>query len=97
MGPAIDQEEAVAVMREKYEVLVPHIAHRTDLDYILGEIGGELNAGHVYIQTSDDWQIERQQGALLGAGGDRAFVDDVAEQPEIGEIEAHPSPFAKEA
>lgn len=54
-------------MREKYEVLVPHIAHRTDLDYILGELGGELNAGHVYIQSTDDWQVERKEGALLGA------------------------------
>ena len=54
-------------MREKYEVLVPHIAHRIDLDYILGELGGELNAGHVYVQTNDEWQIERQDGALLGA------------------------------
>ena len=54
-------------MRNKYEVLVPHIAHRTDLDFILGELGGELNAGHVYVQSTDDWQIEREEGALLGA------------------------------
>ncbi len=54
-------------MREKYEPLVPHIAHRTDLDFLLGELGGELNSGHVYVQSSDDWQTERKQGALLGA------------------------------
>jgi tricorn protease len=54
-------------MRAKYQELVPHIAHRTDLDYILGELGGELNAGHVYVQTNDEWQIERREGGLLGA------------------------------
>jgi tricorn protease len=54
-------------MREKYEPLVAHLAHRADLDYILGELGAELSAGHVYVQTSDDWQAERREGALLGA------------------------------
>jgi len=54
-------------MREKYEPLVAHLAHRADLDFILGELGAELSAGHVYVQTSDDWQAERRPGALLGA------------------------------
>lgn len=54
-------------MREKYEPLVEHMAHRSDLDFLLGELGAELSAGHVYVQTSDDWQPERREGALLGA------------------------------
>ena len=54
-------------MREKYEPLVDHLAHRADLDYVLGELGAELSAGHVYVQTSDDWQAERREGGLLGA------------------------------
>jgi tricorn protease len=54
-------------MREKYEPLVEHVAHRADLDYVLGELGAELSAGHVYVQTSDDWQAERREGGLLGA------------------------------
>lgn len=54
-------------MREKYEPLVEHVAHRSDLDFILGELGAELSAGHVYVQSSDDWQPERREGALLGA------------------------------
>ena len=54
-------------LREQYEPLVAHVAHRADLDYILGELGGELEAGHVYVQTSGDWQIERREGGLLGA------------------------------
>ncbi len=55
------------LMRERYGALVPYLAHRTDLDYILGELGGELDAGHVYVQTPSDWRVERRDNALLGA------------------------------
>jgi tricorn protease len=54
-------------MREKYEPLVDHLAHRADLDWILGELAAELSVGHAYVQTSDDWQPERREGGLLGA------------------------------
>jgi tricorn protease len=54
-------------VRAKYEPLVPHIAHRSDLDYILGEIAGELNAGHAYVESSNDWQVKRVDNGLLGA------------------------------
>lgn len=54
-------------MRAKYGSLVPHVAHRSDLDFILGELGGELNAGHVYVTTSNDWAVPRKDGGLLGA------------------------------
>jgi len=53
--------------RAQYEPLVDSLAHRSDLDYILGELGGELSSGHVYVQPSHDWQIERRENALLGA------------------------------
>jgi tricorn protease len=54
-------------MREKYQPLVSWISHRSDLDYVLGEMGGELNAGHFYVQTPSDWQVPRVENALLGA------------------------------
>ena len=54
-------------MRDRYGALVPHLAHRRDLDYILGELGGELNAGHVYVQSGDEPSVERQDHGLLGA------------------------------
>jgi tricorn protease len=55
-------------MRERYGVLVPHVARRADLDFILGELLGELNAGHAYVQSSDDPAgVERVPGGLLGA------------------------------
>jgi tricorn protease len=54
-------------MRVKYGQLVPFVSHRADLDFILGELGGELNSGHVYIESSDDWQVKRVDTGLLGA------------------------------
>jgi tricorn protease len=54
-------------MKAKYGQLVPHMNHRADLDFILGELGGELNSGHVYVETSDDWQVKRVDNGLLGA------------------------------
>ncbi|MBW3564493.1 MAG: PDZ domain-containing protein [Acidobacteria bacterium] len=54
-------------MYDKYEPLVSHIAHRSDLDYILGELGGELNAGHVYVQSAPSDAIDRTDHGLLGA------------------------------
>ncbi len=56
-----------AGVKAKYAPLVPHVAHRSDLDYILGEVAGELNAGHVYVETSQDWQVKRVENGLLGA------------------------------
>lgn len=54
-------------MRRRYEPLVAHLANRIDLDFILGELGGELSAGHVYVQPGDQPRVERQEGGLLGA------------------------------
>ena len=54
-------------IREKYGQLVPHVAHRADLDYILGEVGGELNAGHVYVGSPSELSAGRVDNGLLGA------------------------------
>jgi tricorn protease len=43
------------------------VAHRWDLDYVLGELGGELNAGHVYVQSGEMPGPERVEHGLLGA------------------------------
>jgi tricorn protease len=53
-------------MRDRYAVLVPYVAHRTDLDYILGELIGELNAGHTYVFPSNFPRVERVGVGLLG-------------------------------
>ncbi|MBV9496280.1 MAG: PD40 domain-containing protein [Acidobacteria bacterium] len=54
-------------IRARYGELVPYIAHRADLDYILGEVAGEVNSGHVYVETADDWKVKRVENGLLGA------------------------------
>jgi len=54
-------------MREKYRVLVPYAAHRSDLSYILGEMVGELNVGHAYVNNGERPMPERIPMGLLGA------------------------------
>jgi tricorn protease len=54
-------------IRERYQALVPFVAHRNDLDYILHEIAGEANAGHVYVQAGDEPHVTRRAGGMLGA------------------------------
>jgi tricorn protease len=54
-------------IHDLYAPLVPHIAHRGDLDYILGEMGGELNAGHFYVNWGDMPRADRTDNGLLGA------------------------------
>lgn len=53
-------------MHDKYLPLVEHVAHRTDLDYILGELIGELNAGHCYVNSGDAITVEQVASGLLG-------------------------------
>ena len=53
-------------IREKYEPLVEFVSHRADLDYIFGELGGELNSGHVYVNWGNIPTIKRINGGLLG-------------------------------
>ena len=54
-------------LRERYRPLLAHVAHRSDLNYVLGEMVAELNVSHAYI-TGGDWETpERPQVALPGA------------------------------
>ena len=53
-------------MREKYAELLPYVSHRADLDYIFGELVGELNAGHCYVNWGDFKRVERMDTGLLG-------------------------------
>ncbi|MDJ0760603.1 MAG: PDZ domain-containing protein [Woeseiaceae bacterium] len=61
-----------AGIRDRYAPLVEHVAHRADLDYIFGEIAGEMNAGHIYVQAGDQPSVEPRAGGLLGADVSRA-------------------------
>lgn len=54
-------------VRDRYLPLVDQVASRADLDYLLHELAGELNSGHVYVQGGDQPVIERKPGGFLGA------------------------------
>ncbi|MBN1818511.1 MAG: PD40 domain-containing protein [Sedimentisphaerales bacterium] len=54
-------------MREKYEPLVTRVRHRADLTYIIGEMIGELHAGHAYVGGGDYPRPARIKMGLLGA------------------------------
>lgn len=52
--------------REHYEVLLPFIVDREDLNYIIGEMFGELNASHTYVRGGDIERADRISVGLLG-------------------------------
>lgn len=54
-------------MRARYGALVPYVGHRSELDFILGEMMGELEAGHTYVVAGDEPHVERVEGGKLGA------------------------------
>jgi len=68
---------------ERYRALLPHVAHRSDLNYVLGEMVAELNVGHAYIQGGDYEIPARPRVALPGA---RFELDEKAGRYRIARI-----------
>jgi tricorn protease len=54
-------------IREKYQPLVKYVNNRNDLNYIIGEMIGELSCGHAYIAGGDKQEPNRVSTGLLGA------------------------------
>lgn len=54
-------------IQRKYEVLLPFVKNRLDLNYVIGEMIGELNCGHAYISAGETDRAPRIQTGLLGA------------------------------
>ena len=52
---------------EQYRQLVPYVAHRSDLNYVIGEMISELSVGHAYIAGGDYEIPERPKVGLPGA------------------------------
>ena len=52
---------------DQYRAWLPHVAHRSDLNYVLSEMVSELNAGHTYISGGDFEIPDRPAVALPGA------------------------------
>ncbi|HZF07325.1 MAG TPA: PDZ domain-containing protein [Thermoanaerobaculia bacterium] len=58
-------------IRDLYAKLLPSMATRADLDFLLGQIGGELSAGHVYVGRAPGTDpVPHVSGGLLGADVD---------------------------
>lgn len=70
------------LMRERYGALVPFVAHRAELDWIMGEMVGELEAGHTYVANGDEPRVPRISGAMLGC----EFEADPSGRYRIGRI-----------
>lgn len=68
---------------ERYRRWLPHLAHRSDLNYVLSEMIAELNVGHAYIDGGDFDLPERPKIGLPGA---RFELDPAAGRYRIAEI-----------
>jgi tricorn protease len=58
-------------VKKQYRPLADAVNHRADLTYILGEMIGELNAGHTYVGGGSFPQPERIHVGMLGAQFER--------------------------
>jgi tricorn protease len=54
--PTMGNQDWLAIGK-KYEAYLPHVNHRSDLNYILGLLIGELGTGHSYIQGLGDMNL----------------------------------------
>ncbi len=55
-----------AAMKKRYGALVPFVSHRADLDFLFGELVGELDSGHTYVASGDEPKVPRVLGGMLG-------------------------------
>src|SRR5262249_5701971 len=55
-------------IRKNYQPLIPQLTQHADLEYVLHEVAGELQSGHIYVQRADDSSpVPRKPGGMLGA------------------------------
>jgi tricorn protease len=52
---------------ERYEALLPWVAHRSDLNYIIGEMIAELSTSHTYVGGGDQPNKPHISVGMLGA------------------------------
>ena len=54
-------------MKEMYGAMLPHVAHRADLNYLLDNMGAEIAVGHSYVRGGAMPEVPANPGGLLGA------------------------------
>jgi tricorn protease len=52
---------------DKYSPLVPYVRHRSDLNYVLDQLNGELSVGHSFVSGGDIPEVDKSRAGLLGA------------------------------
>ncbi len=53
-------------LKQQYTPWLEHVAHRSDLNYVIGELISELSVGHAYVQGGDFDIPDRPSVALPG-------------------------------
>jgi tricorn protease len=53
-------------IKQRYQVLLPYVVDREDLNYVMGEMIAELNASHTYVRGGDLEEPEKISVGLLG-------------------------------
>lgn len=66
----------------KYRKFIPYCGKRDDVNYLIGEMIAEINAGHTYIYGGERESYERISTGLLGAD----IVQEEGAFPKIGKI-----------
>jgi tricorn protease len=72
-----------AKIRDEYKTWMPHVAHRSDLNYVIGEMIAELTVQHAYIEGGDFNIPSRLRVGLPGA---RFEIDRNAKRYRISKI-----------
>jgi len=70
-------------LRKQYEPMLEHVAHRADLNYVLGEMVAELNVGHAYV-SGGDWESPARPSVALFGG--RLEVDPQSGRQRLARI-----------
>lgn len=60
-----------AAMKERYRPLAAAVSHRADLTYVIGEMIGELSAGHTYVGGGEMPAPRKVKVGMLGAQFER--------------------------
>lgn len=53
-------------MKDRYGAMLPWVAHRSDLNYLLGEMVGELSVSHAYVSGGEYEKPDSRNIGLLG-------------------------------
>ncbi|MBN2399467.1 MAG: PD40 domain-containing protein [Candidatus Aminicenantes bacterium] len=64
--PGMHGQDWQAVL-ERYESYLPYVSHRDDLNYLIGQMIGELCVGHAYRGGGEQPRIKQVPVGLLGA------------------------------